>query len=203
MSGPLLSVDGSERPPSCALGDGDARAEAPVARGAVEGLPAAASALLGDRGLAPGDLAGVIVGAGPGSYMGARGAVTFANGLTYAAGVDVIVVSSLDAAAVLAAGDEDGPLTVALEAGRGRLYTRDYTRAGGRLEPAGEARLVAADELPAQALVRAPGDGAPSLALGGLALVARQPHLAQRLGPGQALPRVAVAGQRDSWTPKP
>lgn len=67
--------------------------------------------LLGEVGLARGDLAGVVVGSGPGSFTGLRVAAASAKGLVHALAVPLWAVSSLEAAAVAdrVLSDIDGP----------------------------------------------------------------------------------------------
>ncbi len=63
-------------------------------------LPEAMQRVLDEAGLAWGELSGVAVGTGPGSFTGVRVAASAANGVAHARGVPVYPVSSLAAAAV-------------------------------------------------------------------------------------------------------
>jgi len=74
--------------------------------------------------LAPGDLTGVVVGEGPGSFTGVRVAAATAKGLARALDVPLWAVSSLTAAALVA---DVGPVRYALFDARGdRVYGACY-----------------------------------------------------------------------------
>ncbi len=65
-------------------------------------LPAAIAAVLAEAGAGWGEVTGVAVGTGPGSFTGVRVAAAAANGLAHALGCPVYPVSSLAAAALSA-----------------------------------------------------------------------------------------------------
>lgn len=78
-------------------------------------------------GLAPGDVAGIGVGVGPGSYTGVRVALATASGLARSWGVPVGGVSTL--AAIAARGLQPGELAAAaLDARHGNVYAAVYRR---------------------------------------------------------------------------
>lgn len=93
-------------------------------------LPAVAEELRA-QGLAPGDLGGLIVDVGPGSFTGVRVGVTAAKALAFALGLPVVAVLSLEALAAAAA--EPGAVLALRDAGRGTVYAALYgARDGGR-----------------------------------------------------------------------
>jgi tRNA threonylcarbamoyl adenosine modification protein YeaZ len=94
-------------------------------------LAVAAGALLAARGLRPGDLLGVVVGTGPGSYTGTRAAIALARGLVLPGALPLAGVPST-AAAARAALRRDPRLRhviVLIDARRGECYRADYERA--------------------------------------------------------------------------
>ncbi len=92
--------------------------------------------LLIEAGMAKSDLAGVVVGRGPGSFTGVRIAIAAAQGMAFGLDVPVMVVSSLRAMA-LAYQQESGRQRVlaAFDARMGQVYAGlfDYSE-----DPAGE-----------------------------------------------------------------
>jgi tRNA threonylcarbamoyladenosine biosynthesis protein TsaB len=72
-----------------------------------------------------GDLTGLVVARGPGSFTGVRVALSVAKGLAGGLGIGAFGVSSLDVLA-LAASPSDVPVRAVVEAGRGRYATALY-----------------------------------------------------------------------------
>lgn len=81
--------------------------------------------MLAAVGLEIGDLHGIMVGVGPGSYTGVRIAVTAAKVLAYTLNIPVVPVSSLEAAAY-AAHLHHGLVVVAWDARRHAVYSAAY-----------------------------------------------------------------------------
>jgi tRNA threonylcarbamoyl adenosine modification protein YeaZ len=112
-------------------------------------------------GVDRGQLRGVIVGEGPGSFTGVRVAAATAKGLGHALGIPVWAVSSLAAAALASA---PGPVRYVLFDARGeRVYGACYGVGGASFEEmipphAGELRDVLDGDVPAGAVFL--GDGA-------------------------------------------
>jgi len=124
-----------------------------------------------EAGLAVGDLGGLVVGRGPGSFTGTRIAVSTAKGLALGAGLPVWGVSSLEAAA-LDAGWVDGPVVLVLDARRGELLVGAWrVVSGSRL--AGPSRI----EAPGLEVIREPSLAAPTA----------MPDLLDSLGPDPLL----------------
>lgn len=134
--------------------------------------------LLVARGLVPGDLAGVAVSVGPGSYTGCRVGVTAAKSLSFALGLPVLEVSSLEVMAALAiaeasANRDDWPVAAAfapvLDGRRGFFYGACF-----EADENGRPRRKAADQVGDRSVIeraiRRPsivfGDGADAFLAG-------------------------------------
>src|SRR5205085_10028128 len=66
------------------------------------GLPIAVEELLAGVGLKIDDVRGVAVGLGPGSFTGLRIGLSYAKGMAYAGGIEIVGIPSLDAIALSA-----------------------------------------------------------------------------------------------------
>ena len=131
----ILALDASSGPACLALlADGRVLAEAEFARAGAEATAGHVTALLGRCELTVGSLEGVVVGMGPGSFMGTRGAVGFALGLAWGAGIRIWPISTL--ALWGARVGLPGQVVVACDAGRQQVYwslTSAADRAQGQL----------------------------------------------------------------------
>jgi tRNA threonylcarbamoyladenosine biosynthesis protein TsaB len=89
---------------------------------------------LAEAGLAVAGLDAIVLGNGPGSFIGMRIAASVAQGLAYGAGLDIVPVSSLAAVAaeVLASHDAD-EVVVAQDAHMNEVYLGIYRRGPGDL----------------------------------------------------------------------
>lgn len=172
-TGALLGLEASGRRGSVALDTGEgtpAVRHLPDRRGHGARILPAVRDLLDAAGLAPAQLAGVAVGAGPGSFTGVRVAVAAGLGLSRAAGVPLLAVSSLAAAALpaLTTGTPPsaaGSLLVCFDARGERLFVAGYRWRDGDLQvtlPPRFARLeeVVGGELSLPAGTRCAGPGA-------------------------------------------
>jgi tRNA threonylcarbamoyladenosine biosynthesis protein TsaB len=101
--------------------------------------------LLGEAGLRSGEVEGIVVGTGPGSYTGLRMGLITARTLAFSLGVPVAGVSTLHALAAGAAG-----AVPVIDGRRGEVFTL--------LD--GEPRCLPAGELPVEAGRAYVGDGA-------------------------------------------
>ena len=146
-------------------------------------LAPAIAALLQQVSWKPREVQMVAVGVGPGSFTGLRLGVMTAKAFAYAAGSQVVAISTLEAIALNAA---EGPaqVTVAIDAQRGEVYCGHYRiLGGGEIQRDGEISIQATeawlDSLDGGLLATGP------------ALV----KLADRVGP---MARLAL---RDKWLP--
>jgi tRNA threonylcarbamoyladenosine biosynthesis protein TsaB len=142
----LLALDTATRLISIALHDGQSvAAEATWLSGAyhtVELAPQVAL-LLRRAGVAPGELSGLAVAIGPGSYTGLRIGLGFAKGLALANALPLVGVPTLDI--LMRAQPPRAERAVALlQAGRGRVSAGPYqwSARGYRWQAAGEVRVL-------------------------------------------------------------
>ena len=111
--GPILVIDTATTRAVIALGGPDG--EVIEARGWVAGyrhgeeLLARIESLLGDRGVAPASLGGLVVGTGPGAFTGLRVGIATAKGLAHALDVPIVGVAT-GSALLAAAGDPNAVL---------------------------------------------------------------------------------------------
>ena len=83
-------------------------------------------ALLEELGATVGDLAGLVVGAGPGSFTGLRVGAATAKGMVRALGIPLWAFSSLAGAAASVDGDPLRPRCVLFDARGDRVYAASY-----------------------------------------------------------------------------
>ena len=110
-----------------------------------------------------GALAGVVVGAGPGSFTGVRVAAATARGLVRGAGLPLLPVSSLAGAAAIPLELDPSPLLVCFDARGDRLFVGGYRGEGGGVVeflPPVATRIGELLDSPLPAGVRFSGDGA-------------------------------------------
>ena len=94
------------------------------------------------------DLDAIVVGNGPGSFIGMRIAASVAQGLAYGAGLDVVPVSSM-AAVAAQAGSEDHYVVVTQDAHMNEVYLGIYLiDAAGNPEPTIDERLHGQGAIP-------------------------------------------------------
>ena len=162
--GPVLALEASTLRPSVALLDaagGDAgRWMAATAAVGTADLAPAAAALLAAGGCRVADLAGIVVGTGPGSYTGTRAVIALARGMALATGRPLAGVPSVAGAARAALRGHPGVRLVVtlIDARRGESYRADYARGpGGELLVARPPGLVSGAEADPEALVPATG----------------------------------------------
>jgi tRNA threonylcarbamoyladenosine biosynthesis protein TsaB len=104
--------------------------------------------VLGEAGLRPADLDAVVLGNGPGSFIGMRIAASVACGLAYGAGLDVVPVSSL-AAVACRAGQPGELVVVSQDAHMGEVYLGLYrVAADGAPVPLAAERLQRQERIP-------------------------------------------------------
>ncbi|MEW5928258.1 MAG: tRNA (adenosine(37)-N6)-threonylcarbamoyltransferase complex dimerization subunit type 1 TsaB [Gemmatimonadota bacterium] len=168
--GPVLALDTSTSVGSVAVGVGDrllAETALTVGSGHSSALLPAIDAALRSAGLAPGDLAAVVVGGGPGSFTGVRIAAATAKGIVHAAGIPLWAYSSLAAAAAGSWG-ADRPVCALFDARRRDVYAACY-RFGPKVDEVMAPEALVLDEL----LERFRG-GPPPLFTGEAAVIHRE-----------------------------
>lgn len=160
----ILALDTSTRLGSVAVasGDGEVRARRllPRQRAHAEELVPAIAETLAGAGADRRDLAGVVVGAGPGSFTGVRVAAATAKGLVRALGISLRAFSSLEAGAVTAGleiPDLGGPAVVPGDAGRPRhvlfdargerVYAAAYRLGAGGIETLADPWAATVDDV--------------------------------------------------------
>ncbi|MHB8875805.1 MAG: tRNA (adenosine(37)-N6)-threonylcarbamoyltransferase complex dimerization subunit type 1 TsaB [Myxococcaceae bacterium] len=126
-------------------------------------LPGVLDELLGRHGVRLGDLEGLAVGLGPGSFTGLRIGLATVKALAYAARLPLGGASSL--AAVALEGPEGRVLLTSAVARAGELYVGRYRREGARVEALSPEDAYTPEEL-ARMLLDEPGAVAlgPSIA---------------------------------------
>ena len=130
----ILGIDAALGGFSAAVIDGDAVSEAISGQpDALEAGLSRISELLTARGLTLRDLDGIAVGIGPGSFTGARIAVSYAKALALATGIPLTGISSYD---ILAPDGAPEPLLVVVP-GRPGVITAQFRNAGKRRDAAG------------------------------------------------------------------
>lgn len=132
MSAPWLAIDASTDTASVALGSGKAGGgthSVGARQHAAQMLPMIKQTL-GARRVQ--DLAGIVVGDGPGSFTGLRIAWAAAKGLTQEHRLTMLAVPSLLGAAYEAAAGGAGPVVACFDALRGQVYAAIYAFPPGR-----------------------------------------------------------------------
>ena len=152
-AGPVLVLDTASPTVSVAVAAAGrllAERREPIARSSVRLLPMIDEALA-EAGIALGDLAGLVVLAGPGSFTGLRVGMSTALGLHQATGVPATAVPTFEALAARARNEglADRPLFGAVDVLRGEWAVQAFAPAAGGAapRPAAEPERIAAAEL--------------------------------------------------------
>ncbi|HEX6094505.1 MAG TPA: tRNA (adenosine(37)-N6)-threonylcarbamoyltransferase complex dimerization subunit type 1 TsaB [Dongiaceae bacterium] len=205
----ILAFDSSGACCSAALWAGGriaARRLEPMSRGQAERLMPMILAAMAEAGCGFGDLTGIAVTVGPGSFTGIRVALAAARGLALAGGLPVAGITTFDAAleSLPPAATAGRTVAIVMDSKRGDLFTQFYDRdrrpvSGPSILPP-ESVLAAA---PGQPLIAA-GDGVallePHLPAGAGTTVTAVAHidavhvaaLAARRSPSELLPPVPL-----------
>jgi tRNA threonylcarbamoyl adenosine modification protein YeaZ len=185
-----LAFDTATDSPSLALGTpADPGPDLRIAsrRDLSRDIERATAGLLAGRGIDAGDLAGVIVADGPGSFTGLRIGIAFAKGLCRPRALPLYTAPSLLGAAFRASGGA-GTVLTEYDALRGEVYRARY-----RFGP----RQVAVLDPPALAPLGAPPpDGAPLLRAG-----AEHASAAALIGLATLPGALAAVPDPDAWEP--
>jgi tRNA threonylcarbamoyladenosine biosynthesis protein TsaB len=206
----ILVLDTATRRPVVALADGNGKVlaertwESKHRHG--EELLARLNEAMADAGAQRRDLAGVVVGTGPGSFTGLRIGLATAKTIAYALSIPIVGVSSTRALALAAttASPALSEVTVALPAGAADRYVHRFAVTDGLTVERGQPELVATpatnDEIDGEQIS---GVAAALARLGTAALSAGDVADPQTLVPAYvALPRgIAAAAAEMTWSP--
>lgn len=157
LAGLVLAIEASGGEASVAvLRDGVvlAEGEAPMRQGRGEALLPCVTEACARAGIAPTDLARLVVGAGPGGFTPLRIAAATAKGIAHPAGLPVLAVPSLLLVAAESAPAGIDRVEVAADALRGESYVQAAARDADGWRPDGPVRLAA--DVPVGALVGRP-----------------------------------------------
>ena len=149
-------------------------------------------------------IAGIIVGAGPGSFTGVRVAAATARGLAHALAVPLFAWSSL--AALALESRETGVVCALFDARRGEVYAACYERTGDRLVTLMEPDVLSVSDLRQRVRSFDPvfvGEGANRYA-GELGITARDvvlPRAAALLRLHAAQPAEGLVHDSSGWEP--
>jgi tRNA threonylcarbamoyl adenosine modification protein YeaZ len=186
----VLALEGSTQLATCAIRAPDGQVTelaAPEGARHVERLPSLAANVAAEAGASLANLALVVVGSGPGSYMGIRATVAVANALSYVAKCPVAEISTLDSLGLQIATTER-ETTAALAAGRGRYFVASYQVVDGVVERTSEVALVDGSEI-ADLRERSPS------ARGHLCAIESRPEWLERYEVAGAQPRYGPSGR--------
>jgi tRNA threonylcarbamoyladenosine biosynthesis protein TsaB len=135
----LLAIDTSTEVTGLALYDGQSVSELTwrAGRNQTVGLLAQIHHLLELNGLSLDDVGAIAVAVGPGTFNGLRVGLSTAKGLSYARGVPIVGVDTLEATAYPFS-KSGQPIRAFVPAGRGRTVYCDYRNRNGRWIRLGE-----------------------------------------------------------------
>lgn len=217
MDGPILALESSTSTGSVAVGDaGGVRAEMVlnVVGAHSSALLPAVDEVVRAAGLTSRELAGVVVGAGPGSFTGLRIAAATAKGIVHGLGVPLFAYSSLLVAAA-AGWAAAGPVCALFDARKRDVFAGCW-RFGedGAVEPVLEPTALTIDALIARFRDAAPpvfvGDGATlhadalRVALGARVMPAAlgAPRASALLWLAATVPRMGRVADAAAWEPE-
>jgi tRNA threonylcarbamoyladenosine biosynthesis protein TsaB len=140
----ILAIDTCGRRPGVALiAGGRTRESEPDEPGArAENVAKVVDRLLREAGLEVGELSGLAVTVGPGSYTGVRVGLALMRGLALVDSLPIVGIGSLELLALAASGPSDGRYCALLDAASESLYAAVYDRAGDEVAEVLAPRLV-------------------------------------------------------------
>jgi tRNA threonylcarbamoyladenosine biosynthesis protein TsaB len=162
----FLAFDTSTDVMSVALTDGERVWQHTGSGGAKASttLIPAVLALLGEAGMALGDLRAIAFGRGPGAFSGLRTACAVAQGLAFGArhgaGIDVLPIDTLHALAEEArfqSPQDVQHITAMLDARMDEMYVQRYTCNSGEMRTDGRCELIRPENMPAASATDVPG----------------------------------------------
>ena len=165
----------------------------PMSRGHQERLAPLVAQLMGEAGVAFGQLDRIAVTVGPGSFTGLRVGLAFAKGLSAALAIPAVGVGSLEALAQ----PHKGRVFAVLDAKRGQVYLQAF---------ADGAAVSAPDALPIETAAARVAELAPDILVGtGAALLAEMRPSAQAIVIDHADPAAiaAIGAARAPTPPRP
>ena len=165
----------------------------PMSRGHQERLAPLVAQLMGEAGVAFGQLDRIAVTVGPGSFTGLRVGLAFAKGLSAALAIPAVGVGSLEALAQ----PHKGRVFAVLDAKRGQVYLQAF---------ADGAAVSAPDALPLETAAARVAELAPDVLVGtGAALLAEMRPSAQAIVIDHADPAAiaAIGAARAPTPPRP
>lgn len=187
---PILALDSGSPTVSVAVaraGHTLAAREVEIGRSSQRLLPMIDEAL-GEAGVRPAELAGIVALAGPGSFTGLRVGLATAMGLHQALGVPATAVPTLGALAAAVPRDADGGgagrVVSVVDVLRGEWAVQEHTVNGGPPQPRGDAERLPSEEL----LRRLTTDGAEPAWLVGFGVGALEDGLAEAVAAGRVRP---------------
>jgi len=123
----------------------------PASRSHVASLPALVERVLARAGLAIGEVEGLAISIGPGSFTGLRIGLGLAKGLAFAGGVPLAAVSTLEALAAVSGAAPGETVCAALDARKREVYAAVFdVGEGGTLFRRGPDMALAPEALAAQ-----------------------------------------------------
>jgi tRNA threonylcarbamoyladenosine biosynthesis protein TsaB len=111
-------------------------------------IPVEVAQVLSDHGHSPEEIGLIVVSLGPGSFTGIRVALSFAKGMSAAAGIPLVGIPTLDLLVTPLAFMEGYYLCPLLDAKKGEVFCSLYSVKGGKIERQRDYQAVKPSALP-------------------------------------------------------